>query len=103
MSLKLGIVFNFLQLPDVSKYPFVINKRTGGLLVKKGLFVYTKSIEGYLIGMIEKIVLLNEYFSDALTIKAYNSDSNPNILKSNIFKSKSSVNSLTTTPFTTGL
>ena len=81
MSLKLGVVFNFLQLPDVSKYPFVINKRTGGLLVKKGLFVYTKSIEGYLIGMIEKIVLLNEYFSDALTIKAYNSDSNPNILK----------------------
>jgi len=81
MSLKLGIVFNFLQLPDVSKYPFVINKRTGGLLVKKGLFVYTKSIEGYLIGIIEKIVLLNEYFSDALTIKAYNSDTNPNILK----------------------
>jgi len=37
MSLKLGIVFNFLQLPDVSNYPFVINKRTGGLLVKKGL------------------------------------------------------------------
>ncbi len=81
MSLKLGIVFNFLQLPDVSKYPFVINKRSGGLLVKKGLFVYTKSIEGYLIGIIEKIVLLNEYFSDALTIKAYNSETNPNILK----------------------
>jgi len=81
MSLKLGIVFNFLQLPDVSNYPFVINKRSGGLLVKKGLFVYTKSIEGYLIGKIEKIVLLNEYFSDALTIKAYNSETNPNILK----------------------
>ena len=30
--------------------------------------------------MVEKIILLNEYFSDALTIKAYNS-SNPNILK----------------------
>ena len=43
--------------------------------------MYTKSIEGYLIGIIEKIVLLNEYFSDALTIKAYNSNSNPNILK----------------------
>ena len=41
MPLKLGIVFNFLQLPDVSNYPFVINKRSGGLLVKKGLFVYT--------------------------------------------------------------
>ena len=81
MPLKLGIVFNFLQLPDVSNYPFVINKRNGGLLVKKGLFVYTKSIEGYLIGIIEKIVLLNEYFSDALTIKAYNSETNPNILK----------------------
>ena len=81
MSLKLGIVFNFLQLPDVSNYPFVINKRTGGILVKKGLFVYTKSIEGFLIGIIEKIVILNEYFSDALTIKAYNSDTNPNILK----------------------
>jgi len=81
MSLKLGIVFNFLQLPDVMKYPFVINKRTDGIFVKKGLFVSTKSIEGYLIGIVEKIVLLNEYFSDALTIKAYNSENNPNILK----------------------
>jgi len=81
MSIKLGIVFNFLQLPDVSKYPFVINKRTDGVFVKKGLFVSTKSIEGYLIGIVEKIVLLNEYFSDALTIKAYNNENNPNILK----------------------
>lgn len=81
MSLKLGIVFNFLQLPDVMKYPFVINKRTDGIFVKKGLFVSTKSIEGYLIGIVEKIVLLNEYFSDALTIKAYNNENNPNILK----------------------
>jgi DNA helicase HerA-like ATPase len=81
MSIKLGIVFNFLQLPDVLKYPFVINKRTNGLLVRKGLFVFTKSIEGFLIGIVEKIVLLNEYFSDALTIKAYNNENNPNILK----------------------
>jgi DNA helicase HerA-like ATPase len=81
MSIKLGIVFNFLQLPDVSKYPFVINKRTDGIFVKKGLFVSTKSVEGYLIGIVEKIVLLNEYFSDALTIKAYNNENNPNILK----------------------
>ena len=81
MSLKLGIVFNFLQLPDVMKYPFVINKRKDGIFVKKGLFVSTKSIEGYLIGIVEKIVLLNEYFSDALTIKAYNNENNPNILK----------------------
>ncbi len=81
MSFKVGIVFNFLQLPDVLQYPFVINKRNDGVIVKKGLFVYTNSIEGYLIGIIEKIILLNEYFSDALTIKAYNNDSNPNILK----------------------
>ncbi|MFX0057021.1 MAG: ATP-binding protein [Candidatus Heimdallarchaeota archaeon] len=81
MPSKVGIVFNYLQLPDVLKYPFVINKQSNGNLVKKGLFVYTQSIEGYLIGIIEKIVLLNEYFSDALTIKAYNSENNPNILK----------------------
>lgn len=81
MSIKVGIVFNYLQLPDVSKFPFVINKRRDRILVKKGLFVYTKSIEGFLIGIIEKIILLNEYFSDALTIKAYNSNNNPNILK----------------------
>jgi len=81
MPSKVGIVFNYLQLPDVLKYPFVINKRSDGNLVKKGLFVYTKSVEGYLIGIIEKIILLNEYFSDALTIKAYNSENNPNILK----------------------
>jgi DNA helicase HerA-like ATPase len=81
MATNVGIVFNFLQLPDVLKYPFVISKRSDGVIVKKGLFVYTNSIEGYLIGKIEKIILLNEYFSDALTIKAYNNENNPNILK----------------------
>ncbi|MBY9018724.1 MAG: ATP-binding protein [Candidatus Lokiarchaeota archaeon] len=81
MSDKVGTVFNFLQLPDVHQFPFVIDKLTNEMMVKKGQFVYTKSIEGYLIGMVEKIILLNEYFSDALTIKAYNSSSNPNILK----------------------
>lgn len=78
---RVGIVFNFLQLPDVLKYPFVINKNKNTNLVKKGIFVYTESIEGFLIGIVERILLLNEYFSDALTIKAYNSESNPNILK----------------------
>ncbi|MFW9951048.1 MAG: helicase HerA domain-containing protein, partial [Candidatus Thorarchaeota archaeon] len=81
MAIKIGIVFNFLQLPDVLKYPFVISKRSDGIVVKKGLFVYTYSIEGYLVGIIEKIILLNEYFSDALTIKAYNNENNPNILR----------------------
>lgn len=80
MAIKIGTVFNYLQLPDVSNFPFVINKRKDGIFVQKGLFVYTKSIEGYLIGIIEKIILLNEYFTDALTIKAYNNN-NPNILK----------------------
>ncbi|MFX0145993.1 MAG: ATP-binding protein, partial [Candidatus Hodarchaeota archaeon] len=32
-------------------------------------------------GVIEEIILLNEYFTDALTIKAYNNNNNPNILK----------------------
>ena len=81
MSFKVGIVFNYLQLPDVSKFPFVINKRRDGMIVKKGLFVYTRTVEGFLVGIIEKIILSNEYFSDALTIKSYNSNNNPNILK----------------------
>ena len=81
MSFKVGIVFNYLHLPDVSNFPFVINKRSDNFLVKRGLFVYTKSAEGFLIGIIEKIVLLNEYFSDALTIKAYSNNNNPNTLK----------------------
>ena len=81
MSEKVGTVFNFLQLPDVHKFPFVINKENEQMRVQKGQFVYTRSIEGYLIGIVEKILLLNEYFSDALTIKAYNNESNPNILK----------------------
>jgi len=81
MSSKIGIVFNFDQLPDVSKYPFVISKRKNGLLIKKGMFVSTPTNEGFLVGVIERIVLLNEYFSDALTIKAYNKENNPNIIK----------------------
>ncbi|TFG14756.1 MAG: DUF87 domain-containing protein [Promethearchaeota archaeon] len=81
MPFKIGTILNFNQLPDVSNFPFVINKRNDGILVKKGLFVYTKSNEGYLIGLIEKIILLNEYFTDPLTIKSYNSNNNPNILK----------------------
>ncbi|MHA1915112.1 MAG: ATP-binding protein [Promethearchaeota archaeon] len=81
MALKVGTVFNYLQYPDVSHFPFVISKREDGKFIQKGLFVHTNSNEGFLIGIIEKIVLLNEYFTDALTIKAYNDDSNPNILK----------------------
>jgi len=81
MPIKVGTIFNYFQLPDVSNFPFVISKRNDGIFVKKGLFVYTITIEGFLIGMVEKIVLSNEYFSDALTIKAYSGDSNPNILK----------------------
>ncbi len=81
MPTKIGIVFNFNQLPDVSRYPFVINKRNNGILIKKGMFVSTKTNEGFSVGVIERIVLLNEYFSDALTIKAYNTENNPNILK----------------------
>jgi len=81
MDEKVGIVFNYNQFPDVSQFPFVINDKKNSTLVKKGLFVYTQSTEGFLIGIIEKILLLNEYFSDALTIKAYNNDKNPNILK----------------------
>ena len=80
MSSKIGVIFNYLNLPDVAKFPFVISKKNG-YFVRKGLFVYTHSTEGFLIGIIEKIVLLNEYFSDALTIKSYNENNNPNILK----------------------
>ncbi len=81
MTDKIGTVFNFQQLPNVSKFPFVINKRFDGFLTQKGLFVYTKSKDGFLIGIIEEIILNNEYFTDALTINAYNNNDNPNILK----------------------
>ncbi len=81
MAIKVGTVFNYLQLPNVSKFPFVINKRQDNIFIQKGLFVYTKSNEGFLIGVIEEIAILNEYFTDALTIKAYNNNNNPNILK----------------------
>ncbi|MFX1366886.1 MAG: ATP-binding protein [Promethearchaeota archaeon] len=81
MAIKVGTVFNYLQLPNVSKFALVINKRQDGTLIQKGLFVYTNSSEGFLIGVIEEIVLLNEYFADALTIKAFNNNNNPNILK----------------------
>ncbi len=81
MAVKVGIIFNFNQLPDTSKFCFVINKRNGSNSVKKGLFVHCKSLEGFLIGVVENIALDNEYFSDALTIKSYNADNNPQILK----------------------
>lgn len=81
MVTKAGTVFNYNQLPDVSQFPFVISKRLDNVFIRKGLFVYTESNEGFLIGIIERIILLNEYFTDALTIKAYNTNTNPNILK----------------------
>ncbi|MFX1463495.1 MAG: ATP-binding protein [Promethearchaeota archaeon] len=81
MAIKVGTVFNYLQLPNVSKFAFVINKRQDQIFIQKGLFVFTKSNEGYLIGIVEEIALLNEYFTDALTIKAFNNNNNPNILK----------------------
>ncbi|TFG02991.1 MAG: ATP-binding protein [Promethearchaeota archaeon] len=78
---QIGTVFNSRDLPDVAKFPFIISKQTQKNVVKKGLFVYTYTSEGFLIGIIDKIILINEYFSDALTIKAYNENNNPNILK----------------------
>ncbi|MBA7629788.1 hypothetical protein ES703_37292 [subsurface metagenome] len=51
MAIKVGTVFNYLQLPNVSKFAFVINKRQDGTFIQKGLFVYTKSNEGFLIGI----------------------------------------------------
>jgi len=81
MAIKVGTVFNFLQLPDVLQFPIVLSKRKDNHFIRKGLFVYTQSNEGFLIGIIERIILLNEYFTDALTIKAYNNNNNPNILK----------------------
>jgi hypothetical protein len=82
MSIKVGTVFSFQDLPNVSKFPFIINKKQkNGIFVRKGLFVFTQSEEGYLLGIIEEIILLNEYFSDGLTIKAYDENKNPNILK----------------------
>ena len=78
---KIGTVYNYQQLPDVAKFPFIIKEKTNNRLIKKGLFVYTQSREGFLIGSIDKIILLNEYFSDALTIKSYEENTNPNILK----------------------
>lgn len=78
---KIGTVYNYQQLPDVAKFPFIIKDKESNQLIQKGLFVYTPSKEGYLIGSIDKIILLNEYFSDALTIKSYEENTNPNILK----------------------
>ncbi|MBN1801207.1 MAG: ATP-binding protein [Candidatus Lokiarchaeota archaeon] len=81
MKDKIGTVFNYNQLPDVSRFPFIISLKKKRGLVRKGQFVCTESEEGFLMGMVEKILILNEYFSDALTIKAYNDNNNPNILK----------------------
>lgn len=81
MENQIGTVFHYNQIPDVSSFPFIISKHANNIIIKKGLFVCTKSKEGFLIGIIEKIILLNEYFSDALTIKTYNDNKNPNILK----------------------
>ncbi len=78
---KIGTVYNYQQLPDVSKFPFILKNEKKNLIIKKGLFVSTLSKEGFLIGSIDKIILLNEYFSDALTIKSYEENANPNILK----------------------
>jgi hypothetical protein len=84
---QVGTVFNFKDFPDVAKFPFIIGKKDDNPPVKKGVFVYTESIEGFLIGIIEKILIINEYFADALTIKAYNENTNPNILQG-LFPSK---------------
>ena len=81
MGIEVGIVFNYRELPDVSQFPFVIHKKVNGTGVKKGQFVQTETSEGLLVGYIEKIVLLNEYFSDALTIKAYSNEGSVDALK----------------------
>ncbi|MHA1335264.1 MAG: hypothetical protein ACTSPW_05880 [Promethearchaeota archaeon] len=68
--MKIGTVFNYLNLPDVSKYPFVIKKRSEAI-VRKGQFVYTKSLEGFLVGVVEKIILANEYFKGVISKRRF--------------------------------
>ena len=44
MALKVGTVFNYLQFPDVSHFPFVISKREGKTEKSSGFCIYTDVI-----------------------------------------------------------
>lgn len=69
-----------MDLPNVSKYAFVLSKGKQNSVVKKGLFCITQTSEGWLIGIVEKIILENEYFSNVQTVKDYN-ENNLNVIK----------------------
>lgn len=82
MSIKIGTVFSIpnMDLPNVSSFAFVLSKGKREESVKKGLFCITETLEGCLIGVVEKIILENEYFSNVQTVKDYN-ESKLNLIK----------------------
>jgi len=69
-----------MDLPNVANFAFVLSKGKNNDFVKKGLFCVTKTVEGTLIGIVEKIILENEYFSNIQTVKDYN-DNKLNLIK----------------------
>jgi DNA helicase HerA-like ATPase len=82
LSNKIGTVFSIPQmnLPNVLKYAFVLSKNNPNSTVRMGSFCAVQTIEGYLIGIVERIILENEYFSNVQTVKDYNED-NLNVIK----------------------
>ncbi len=69
-----------MNLPNVSNYAFLLSKIEKNSIVRMGSFCGVQTIEGYLIGIVERIILENEYFSNVQTVKDYN-ENNLNVIK----------------------
>lgn len=57
--------------PNVQEFLFIVDEEAPKLKVKQGMYCYTASEEGMLIGKIEEIFVSNEYYNNPQTVKNF--------------------------------
>ncbi|MBD3351218.1 MAG: DUF87 domain-containing protein [Candidatus Lokiarchaeota archaeon] len=76
-DIVLGTIFSSIQddSPNVDHFYFILDEKTEKLSAKQGLFCYTISEEGMILGKIESILVHNEYYEKPQTVKNLDSGS----------------------------
>jgi len=77
---NIGTIFTGEKSPNVNYYLFILNEKAINQC-RQGIYCYTVSEEGMLIGKIEKITVINEYFEKPSFVKNFDNGDNYAIQK----------------------
>ena len=72
---NIGTIFTGEKSPNVNYYLFILNDKAINHC-RQGIYCYTVSEEGMLIGKIEKITVINEYFEKPSFVKNFDNGDN---------------------------